>query len=290
MTAVRDATAGADEVVVLAPIGGREAPGDWRDPSHSGPVHGEPRSLAEQVGRHLLALADCTLPVTCVEVPGLVAAPQDANVALLVLGDGAAARRDGAPGYIDERSFAYDDHLAALLGDGDGTGLTRSTRSSARAPGHRPAQLPGPRQPDAAGRCRAALARRPPGPDLLRRALARGDQQGLADRATMPRSSYAVEVAMPTLVEVSVVSASRQTRSPTGSRSTTTERSVLMNSHSAGSRAAEMPDAESMQVIIIGMPTSGSPGRSGTSGRIQTVAAPPSVIEPFTQLQSTASR
>ena len=125
VTAVRDATAGADEVVVLAPIGGREAPGDWRDPSHSGPVHGEPRSLAEQVGRHLLALADCTLPVTCVEVPGLVAAPQDANVALLVLGDGAAARRDGAPGYIDERSFAYDDHLAALLGDGDGTGLTQ---------------------------------------------------------------------------------------------------------------------------------------------------------------------
>jgi hypothetical protein len=125
VAAVRDASAGADEVVVLAPVGGREAPGDWRDPSHAGPVHGEPRSLAEQVGRHLLTLAGCTLPMTCVEVPGLVAAPQDAKVALLVLGDGAAARRDGAPGYIDERSFAYDDHLAALLGDGDGTGLTR---------------------------------------------------------------------------------------------------------------------------------------------------------------------
>ena len=125
VAAVRDATAGADEVVVLAPVGGREAPGDWRDPSHSGPVHGEPRSLSEQVGRHLLALAGCPLPVTCVEVPGLVAAPQDAKVALLVLGDGAAARRDGAPGYIDERSFGYDDHVAALLGDGDGAGLTQ---------------------------------------------------------------------------------------------------------------------------------------------------------------------
>ena len=125
VAAVRDATAGADEVVVLAPIGGREAPGDWRDPSHSGPVHGEPLSLAEQVGRHLLGLAGCTLPVTCVEVPGLVAAPQGVKVALLVLGDGAAARRNGAPGYIDERSFPYDDHLAALLGDGDGTGLTQ---------------------------------------------------------------------------------------------------------------------------------------------------------------------
>lgn len=124
VTAVREATAGADEVVVLAPVGGREAPGDWRDPSHSGPVHGEPQSLAEQVGRHLLTLAGCTLPTTYVEVPGVVAVPQEGKVALLVLGDGAAARRDGAPGYIDDRSFAYDDHLASLLGDGDGRGLS----------------------------------------------------------------------------------------------------------------------------------------------------------------------
>jgi hypothetical protein len=125
VSAVREATAEADEVVVLAPVGGREAPGDWRDPSHSGPAHGEPRSLAEQVGRHLLDLAGCTLPATYAEVPGAVALTQDGRVALLVLGDGAAARREGAPGYIDERSFAYDDHLAALLADGDGRGLTQ---------------------------------------------------------------------------------------------------------------------------------------------------------------------
>lgn len=124
VAAVREATADADEVVVLAPVGGREAPGDWRDPSHSGPAQGVPLSLAEQVGRHLLGLAECTLPATYVEVPGVVAVPQDGRVALVVLGDGAAARRDGAPGYIDERSFAYDDHLAALLGAGDGRGLT----------------------------------------------------------------------------------------------------------------------------------------------------------------------
>ena len=125
--AVRDATAGADEVVVLAPVGGREAPGDWRDPSHSGPAHGEPRSLAEQVGRHLLALAGCTLPATYVEVGeggAVPTAPKDTRVALLVLGDGAAARREGAPGYIDDRSFAYDDPLASLLAEGDGAGLT----------------------------------------------------------------------------------------------------------------------------------------------------------------------
>jgi hypothetical protein len=122
--AVRDSTAGADEIVVLAPVDGREAPGDWRDPSHAGPAHGEPRSLAEQVGRHLLDLAGCTLPTTYTEVPGLVAASHDAKTALLALGDGAAARRDGAPGYIDDRSFAYDDHVAALLSEGNGTGLT----------------------------------------------------------------------------------------------------------------------------------------------------------------------
>jgi hypothetical protein len=123
VAAVREATADADEVVVLAPVGGREAPGDWRDPSHSGPAQGVPLSLAEQVGRHLLGVAECTLPATYVEVPGVVAVPQDGRVALLVLGDGAAARRDGAPGYIDERSFAYDDAVAAALAAGDADGL-----------------------------------------------------------------------------------------------------------------------------------------------------------------------
>ena len=36
---------------------------------------------------------------------------------------GSAARRDGAPGYIDERSFAYDDAVAAALAAGDADGL-----------------------------------------------------------------------------------------------------------------------------------------------------------------------
>jgi hypothetical protein len=39
------------------------------------------------------------------------------------MGDGAAARRDGAPGYIDERSFAYDDAVAAALAAGDADAL-----------------------------------------------------------------------------------------------------------------------------------------------------------------------
>jgi len=123
VSAVRDAVEGADSVVVLVPVGGREAPAAWFDPS--GVLPGG-AALGEQVGRHLLDLAGCTLPTSYVEVRARDVSPplpgSDAT-ALLVLGDGAAARRDGAPGYIDERSFAYDDRVADLLAKGDADGL-----------------------------------------------------------------------------------------------------------------------------------------------------------------------
>ncbi len=144
VSAVRDAIAGADQVLVLCPVDGREAPGDWRDPSHSGPAHGEPVSLAAQVAAELLDLADCSLPTAYADLPGEPSAPggqrsgqpvglgaweellddPEGAVAVLVMGDGAAARGEGAPGHVDERSFGYDDHLAALLEAGDGAGLT----------------------------------------------------------------------------------------------------------------------------------------------------------------------
>ena len=138
--AVRSAVADASAVVVLVPVAGREAPAAWWDPS--GVVPGG-TSLGAQVGAHLLELAGCTLPASYVEVPARDVTAQlrpfdtagaDSDVipaqlrgndstALLVLGDGAAARREGAPGYIDDRSFAYDDHVAALLAAGDADGL-----------------------------------------------------------------------------------------------------------------------------------------------------------------------
>lgn len=117
--AVRAACEGAEQVLVLCPVGGREAPGDWRDPSRSGPVYGEPRSLAAQVGEHLLALAGWDGPV-CL---GPDDVEPDGAVALVVLGDGAAARGQGAPGHIDERSFAFDDAIAAAMATGDGASL-----------------------------------------------------------------------------------------------------------------------------------------------------------------------
>lgn len=127
--AVREACRDASQVLVLCPVGGREAPGDWRDPTHSGAVHGQPRSLAEQVGAHLLALAAVDLPAAYAEATdGLIDQPlldaEDAgDVALVVLGDGAAARSQGAPGHIDERSFPFDDHVADALSAGDGAAL-----------------------------------------------------------------------------------------------------------------------------------------------------------------------
>ncbi|MFV0533727.1 MAG: hypothetical protein ACK5MR_08750 [Cumulibacter sp.] len=46
----------------------------------------------------------------------------DANV-ILVCGGGSARRRDGAPGYIDERAVPHDDALAELIADADATAL-----------------------------------------------------------------------------------------------------------------------------------------------------------------------
>ncbi|HSX67831.1 hypothetical protein [Nocardioides sp.] len=126
--AVRTACHGMEQVLVLCPVGGREAPGDWHDPSRVRPVHGGPRSLAAQVGEHLLGLADVDLPahfLECTEGEVDLAGLLDPRVrsALVVLGDGAAARSQAAPGHIDERSFPYDDALAAALDTGDAPAL-----------------------------------------------------------------------------------------------------------------------------------------------------------------------
>lgn len=124
VAAVREALDGADAVLVLCPVGGREAPADWRDPSRPVVPGSAARPLAASVASHVLGLAGCGLPVAWAGVPGEL--PEvDGRVALLVMGDGAAARGQGAPGHVDDRSFPYDDELAALLAAGDGAGLTR---------------------------------------------------------------------------------------------------------------------------------------------------------------------
>lgn len=47
------------------------------------------------------------------------------RVALLVLGDGSARRGTDAPGYLDERAFAFDDEVLRCLSEGDREGLLR---------------------------------------------------------------------------------------------------------------------------------------------------------------------
>jgi hypothetical protein len=138
VAAVASACDGAARAVVLCPVGGREAPGDWHDPSRVRPLHGGPRPLSAQVGEHLLALADVDLPTSYVECtdgsPALaVRDAEESATALLVLGDGAAARSQGAPGHIDERSFAYDDALAHALASGDAAALAALGRTAEAA-------------------------------------------------------------------------------------------------------------------------------------------------------------
>lgn len=53
--------------------------------------------------------------------------------AVLVMGGGSARRRDGAPGYIDDRAVAYDDELARLIGDADVSTLATPDLALARA-------------------------------------------------------------------------------------------------------------------------------------------------------------
>lgn len=44
---------------------------------------------------------------------------------LLVMGDGSARRGDKAPGYVDERAFAFDAEIGRCLREGDAAGLLR---------------------------------------------------------------------------------------------------------------------------------------------------------------------
>lgn len=48
----------------------------------------------------------------------------DDDALLLVLADGSTRRGEKAPGYLDERSFAFDDEVVRCLEHGDAAGLT----------------------------------------------------------------------------------------------------------------------------------------------------------------------
>ena len=140
LTAVSEAVAGASHVVV---VGGHDVGGPWApstpvavrrfgttDPSPSHP--GLPLSLG--VGTRLLDEAGWSGPTDLLAVPwdadpatveeaarDLAARPD--GTVLLALGDGSTRRGDKAPGYLDDRSFPFDDGIAAALSTGDARAL-----------------------------------------------------------------------------------------------------------------------------------------------------------------------
>jgi hypothetical protein len=84
------------------------------------------------VGAALLADAECSLPVTAVEV--IDAAPtanflspmtrSSERIALLVIADGAACHGDDAPGRRDDRSTGFDAAVARALAAGSPADLS----------------------------------------------------------------------------------------------------------------------------------------------------------------------
>ncbi len=89
---------------------------------------GQTLPLALAVGAWLVETAGWTghtMGTTCDPQGGLPATPSDGGeaVGLLVMGDGSARRSEKAPGWLDDRSQAYDEGVSAALASGDGAGL-----------------------------------------------------------------------------------------------------------------------------------------------------------------------
>jgi hypothetical protein len=136
-----------DAVVV---VGGADAGGEWA-PSLPVEVHpfgtpdaphvtGLPLSLG--VASRLLDEAGWTGPLHLHTVPwdagpGAVAdvagkvRAVEGRVVLLVMGDGSARRGAKAPGYLDERAFAFDDGVGRALEQGDAGALAGLDRGLA---------------------------------------------------------------------------------------------------------------------------------------------------------------
>jgi hypothetical protein len=144
--ALASALASRPDVVVV--VGGAERAGEW-DPSLPVDVRGfgtpdAPRvpgglttlPLSLGVGKRLLEEAGWDGEVRQHSVSwdadaGAVADLADAlgksdeRAVLLVLADGSARRGEKAPGYLDQRAFAYDDEIGRALDEGDADALTR---------------------------------------------------------------------------------------------------------------------------------------------------------------------
>ena len=180
VSALAGATASAPDVVVV--VGGDDTGGAW-DPglpldvrrfgtTGARPSPGTPAlPLSLAVGRRLLDEAGWSGPTRMHAVArDASAADVDAlageltrpgeRAVLLVLGDGSARRGEKAPGYLDERAFAFDDELAGALEKGDAAApRAPRPRPGRRADGARPVRVRGARR----RRAPARAPRRRPG-------------------------------------------------------------------------------------------------------------------------------
>src|SRR6266511_4312177 len=107
-------------------------------------------------------------------------------------------------------------------------------------------------------------------------------------RATGPSRSWMVDSAKPPPTPSTVVRATRQTHSPTGSRWRWTVRSGLTNTKRRQSSTALTPLPESAAISTRVSGEGSSPGSSGWRMRIQTVAGPGSRNDPLTKRHSMA--
>lgn len=126
---------GPDQVVAVGPgdrTGRVEAglPVDVRRFGTTGPrIAGPALPPSLGVARRLLDDGGWAGPISLLTVSWDVGADELAGladdllnrpgVALLLLGDGSACRGEKAPGFLDERSFGFDDAVAAALAAGD---------------------------------------------------------------------------------------------------------------------------------------------------------------------------
>jgi hypothetical protein len=146
--ALASALATRPEAVVV--VGGADTGGEWDRSlpvdAHGFGTPGAPhvaglplslgvaRRLLDETGwagpLHLHTLSWDAGPEAVAEVARTVAA-LEGRVVLLVMGDGSSRRGEKAPGYLDERAFAFDDEVGRALAQGDAAALAGLDRGLA---------------------------------------------------------------------------------------------------------------------------------------------------------------
>jgi hypothetical protein len=140
----------ADEPAAVIVIGGGDEPGSWpgdtaADVRRFGGTSGRTGSglpLSLGVGRRLLddagwrgqtELVGLRWRATDDELQPVARdlAVRSEPVLVLLMGEGSARRGEKAPGFLDERSFGFDDAVAAALAHGDAAALRRTDQSLA---------------------------------------------------------------------------------------------------------------------------------------------------------------